>query len=136
MAKKAPIKAAICARCLEPMGDKAKPWSAEELAEAIQARQVILRDVDGGTRIGTITPADAAMLARVSLSRPAQQQDEVCVARGELVWIGPDVTVGRPPEPRIALFGLPPITRVILTDLGQRVEVIVRPVNASPTKGA
>ena len=39
----------------------------EELAEAIESRQVLLRDVDGGIRIGKVTPADAAMLARVAL---------------------------------------------------------------------
>ena len=59
-------------------GERAKPdeWTMEGLAEAIAIRQVILRNVDGGTNIGTITPADAAMLARVALSRPLPKPAE------------------------------------------------------------
>jgi len=46
-------------------------WRDEEqLAKAIESRQVILRNVDGGTNIGTVTPADAAMLARIALAGP------------------------------------------------------------------
>ena len=63
-----PIRVCCCGECgpLEPE----QPWTEEELAEAIARRQVILRIVDGGTNIGTMTPADAAMLARVALAGP------------------------------------------------------------------
>ena len=73
----------------------AKPdeWTREGLAKAIAIRQVILRNVDGGTNIGTITPADAAMLARVALSRPLPKPDElgrVVVCEGRMMDL--DVT--------------------------------------------
>ena len=44
-------------------------WTEESLANAIKSRQVILCNVDGGTNIGTLTSADAAMLARIALAR-------------------------------------------------------------------
>ena len=61
-------------------------WTEESLANAIKSRQVILCNVDGGTNIGTMTLADAAMLARVALSRPLAGQVVVDyeAARAEL----------------------------------------------------
>jgi hypothetical protein len=82
-------------RCIDriralPAAPAPQPWTEGELAEAIARRQVILRNVDGGTNIGTMTPADAAMLARVALSRPLAGQVVVDYAAAAVVVYGGD----------------------------------------------
>ena len=126
-------------------------WTEESLANAIKSRQVILRNVDGGTNIGTITPADAAMLARVALSRPLPKPYEGCKC-GNAHCDGHGNYVATPPadagevvmgegviKPFLGPFGGYCIDPEINSDDyaqfdGQRVQLVVRAARAARGK--